>query len=383
MKKVLVLINYYLPGFKAGGPIRSVSNMVERFQNEFEFWIFTRDRDLGDEAPYEDVSLKVWNHVGNQNVYYCSSSSWQAIRRVVREVSPQIVYLNSFYADFTIKYLVLRKSRLIPQIPTIVAPRGVFSPGALRIRRLKKLSFIKLTYALGLYQNVLWHASSRIEAREIQAVLGKSNSIHVAPNLPSAGTINHNLSHSSVKLPGSAKFIFLSRISPKKNLLGGLLLLKDLTGKVEFSIVGPVDDNKYWTQCQEVMQSLPANVEIHYLGAISPDKVVPIMNQNHFFLFPTLGENFGHVILEALIAGCPVIISDQTPWHNLKQQGVGWDLSLDSEGDWVQILQHCIDMEHNIFAAMRQKAQEFASKYVANSDIYQANEQLFQRAQQR
>ena len=41
------------------------------------------------------------------------------------------------------------------------------------------------------------------------------------------------------------------------------------------------------------------------------------------FFLPTLGENFGHVIAES-----PVLISDQTPWRNLKNHGVGWDLPL-------------------------------------------------------
>jgi len=41
------------------------------------------------------------------------------------------------------------------------------------------------------------------------------------------------------------------------------------------------------------------------------------------FIFPTLGENFGHVIIESLSAGCPVLCSDQTPWNDVFRAGGG------------------------------------------------------------
>ena len=43
---------------------------------------------------------------------------------------------------------------------------------------------------------------------------------------------------------------------------------------------------------------------------------------------PTLGENYGHAIFEAMTTGVPVMISDQTPWRNLEQMKVGWDIPL-------------------------------------------------------
>lgn len=45
---------------------------------------------------------------------------------------------------------------------------------------------------------------------------------------------------------------------------------------------------------------------------------------------PAQGENYGHVIAEALCAGVPILIADTTPWRNLEEQGIGWDLSLNN-----------------------------------------------------
>ena len=54
--------------------------------------------------------------------------------------------------------------------------------------------------------------------------------------------------------------------------------------------------------------------------------------KNDLFFFPAHGENYGHVIAEAMAAGCPVLISDQTAWRNLEEKGAGWDLPLDAPG---------------------------------------------------
>jgi glycosyltransferase involved in cell wall biosynthesis len=77
-----------------------------------------------------------------------------------------------------------------------------------------------------------------------------------------------------------------------------------------------------------------------------------------------LGENFGHVILEALGAGCPVVISDQTPWSHLQEKGVGWTLPLDDLSGWRQALQSCVDMENAAFTEMSERARRFAREFV-------------------
>ncbi len=67
---VLALVHYYLPGFKAGGPIRSISNLVERLGDEFDLRIIAADRDFRDRKPYTDVVINDWNQVSNARVYY-------------------------------------------------------------------------------------------------------------------------------------------------------------------------------------------------------------------------------------------------------------------------------------------------------------------------
>ena len=66
--KILITCDYYLPGWKAGGPIRSLSALVEYLGDEFQFKVITRDRDFGDSKPYAGVEINKWQKVGRTEV---------------------------------------------------------------------------------------------------------------------------------------------------------------------------------------------------------------------------------------------------------------------------------------------------------------------------
>ena len=68
--KILVVVSHYLPGYKAGGPIRTVANIIKKLGDEFEFYVVTSDRDLGDTEPYADVEQGDWKKVGKAQTLY-------------------------------------------------------------------------------------------------------------------------------------------------------------------------------------------------------------------------------------------------------------------------------------------------------------------------
>jgi hypothetical protein len=95
---ILCFADYYLPGHKAGGPIRSVANLVDVFYSEFDFLIVARDRDFLDAEPFPDVLIDQWNNVGNAKVFYASPKmlSVRGIYRLLNETPHDALYLNSF-----------------------------------------------------------------------------------------------------------------------------------------------------------------------------------------------------------------------------------------------------------------------------------------------
>lgn len=380
MKKIFVLIDFYLPGYKSGGPLRTISNMVERLGDRFEFWILTRDRDAKDAVPYPNVKINNWNHVGKAMVYYASPASWSfiTIHRLTQTLSPDAVYLNSYFSPLAIRFLLLRKAGMVAGIPVVLAPRGEFSPGALALKRLKKKIYLTIARYVNLYRSLIWQASSIMEEQDIRAVVGCNPETYVAPNISSQESLCQcRFGDKPEKVAGKNRFVFLSRISRKKNLHRALEMLKRNSGQCTLDIYGPVADKAYWQECKEVIASMPDNIQVCYRGLVPHEKVMETLHQYHFLLLPTMGENFGHAILEAMAAGCPVLISDQTPWSNLASKQAGWDLPLDDSNLWQQTLQHCIDMDGAAYTHLSQSARQFAQSWVSSSEVERKMVDLF------
>ena len=86
------------------------------------------------------------------------------------------------------------------------------------------------------------------------------------------------------------------------------------------------------------------------------------------------------MISEALSTGCLVLISDQTPWHNLEAEGVGWDIPLDEPERFRSALQQCVDADGEWLTARSKRAMEYAVSRASDPAIVDANRKLFQRA---
>jgi len=104
-KKILCFADYYLPGYKAGGPIQSIVNLVENLSDEFEFDIICNDHDLLDRQPYPNVKIDEWNAVSKARVFYASRKSlnFKIIKKLLNETKYDLLYFNSFFSfKFTI-----------------------------------------------------------------------------------------------------------------------------------------------------------------------------------------------------------------------------------------------------------------------------------------
>ncbi len=309
----------------------------------FDLRVITRDRDLTDAAPYRGVVSNQWQHVGKASVFYTHNFSLSHLRHRIAEAQPDIVYLNSFFSPLSVKTLALRKLGLLPPAAFVIAPRGEFSPGALRIKRRKKSLYAAAALRTGFYDRLLWHATSSPESAAIESFLRaharQKPQIAIAPDLPNRDWFAPD-ANAAARAPKSSpvKFLFLSRICRMKNLQFILDALASLSAPAELHIYGPVDEPAYWAECQQRIEALPRHVRATYHGAVPRERIPAVFSAHDFFVLPTEGENFGYVLLESLAAGCPVIVSDRTPWRELHQTGAGWAIPLDDRASWLQTL---------------------------------------------
>jgi glycosyltransferase involved in cell wall biosynthesis len=389
-KTVLVLVGSYLPGYKAGGPIRSIENLVRALGEEIQFRIVTLDRDLGDKGPYPGILRNQWVRVGHADVMYLRPG-WRGLINtlwLLCSVDPTtVVYLNTYFSPrFSMLAVIMRRLGLCRPRQIVLAPRGEFAPGALSLKKRKKLIYIALSRWFGLHRGILWQASSELEAVDIDRNNPKQPNIEVAGVI--SGSIGNGVSQEvgsplggrRSKKAGELRVVFVSRISPIKNLLSALRMLGDLSGNVSFDIYGPLEDPGYWSECERLISTLPSNVRAHYRGRIEHRKVTDLFAEHDLFLFPTLGENYGHVICESLTAGCPVLISDQTPWRDLEKHGAGWAVPLAETERFRYLLQQCVEADGESYAALSGNAKQYANSVTSAPGIIDANRRLFHHA---
>jgi glycosyltransferase involved in cell wall biosynthesis len=378
---ILCFVPHYLPGFRAGGPLRTIANFVDHFGNEFDIRIVTRDRDLQAEEPYSGVQVDNWNLVGNAQVFYASKTTLRLdkIAHLLRETPHDVLYLNGFFNPaFTVLPLFVRRLNLAPKAPCVIAPRGQLSPSALALKFGKKRLYLAVSRLLGLYRGLRWQASSDYEKTNILRCLSYLNEsdVHVALDLAPIELQKFRLDR--VRVPGEPlRVCFLSRISPEKNLDFALRVLTHVQSKVVFTIYGPIEVPAYWLACQELIPSLPTNVQVFYGGEVRPIDVKERLTEQDLFFLPTRGENYGHVIHEALSAGLPVLISDQTPWQEVNMRGVGWTFSLNSEKVFAQQIDTVAAWSAELAAETRHSAQVYARELANDPAVLKANRTLF------
>lgn len=359
-KNIIIVLGRYLPGYKGGGPGRSIANLVENLGDEYNFYISCYDRDLGSDKRYSNIQYNNWNKVGKGNVWYLPEEKGYTLNSLITLYkNMDIIYLCGCFNDYAIKTLILKKIGIIKN-PIVIAAMGLFSPLAFKIKYKKKKIFISLFNMLGLFKKVFWSATTEIEAREIyNKVKTSKNKIFVAQDLPRKVEDFYPLKEKEI---GQLKMVFISRISRKKNLNYAIQILQKVNcdTKIVFDVYGPNEDSAYWYECLKETEKLPKNIEFKYCGEVKPYDVVNVLRQYQVFFFPTLGENYGHVIQEALSAGCLCLISDQTPWLDLEEQEIGYVVPLKEKDRYIKIIQNLAGLNSKDFQYRSRKAVKYA-----------------------
>lgn len=381
--KILVVCEYYLPGFRSGGGMRTVANTVELLHERFDFRIITRDYDgKRDKTPYATVQIGDWNNLGNCAVFYLPRKSLKIFKiyRLINQVKPDKIYANSFFSPLVICVLILRKFGLVRAGNLIIAPCGELAENALELKSLKKKIFVSLAKILRLNENVVWKASTENEAREIEKIAARVGAIVVAPDLiPKSLLDGYRADLKPEKFVGAARLAFVSRFVKIKNFKWLLGFLHKVDGNLDIDVYGPIEDAEYWRECEAIIKTLPENVKVAYKGAVAHEAVGATLTGYHFFVSPTLSENFGHVFLEALAAGCPLVVSDRTPWRDLETTGIGWDLPLDEE-KWIAALKRCVAMNEEEYRRISVGSRKFAEDWVSDERIIKKTENLLENS---
>lgn len=371
--KILVFTDWFYPGSQAGGPIQSLISFM-KFSSD-QFYVVTRDTDLNSTTPYPGIRSNTWQESFQENiqVYYLNEKSLNEnfIFKIYKELEPDRIYLNSMWSPkFTLNPLsVCRKNGWSEKV--VLAPRGMLKPAAFNQKGFKKKLFLFFAKANNTYGNICWHATSEIERNEILRLFPKAN-IRIAPNIS-------NTAFTAVKKELSSPFRILTvgRISPEKGYLEALEAIRKWNPKqiIQWDIVGLKENAELVKTILAAEQDFPS-IKIQMHGHKNQDELKIFYEKAHLFYFPSRGENYGHVIAEALSYGIPVVISDNTPWKNLEEAHAGKSTSLNP---WklAESLDFFVNLTTDEYQQWSQGASNYAKAHVNSPETLAQNRALF------
>lgn len=376
---ILIFYDYFYPGYKAGGPIQSLTNLVLALQNEFSFSVITTAYDLLSDRPYDSVIQNTWNEVqfpnynGTLSVWYAGKGkpSLLQLKALIIQLNPQAIYLNGIYSyRLFLQPLIL--NRLFLSLKVVICPRGFLQSGALSVKSTKKKYYIKILQKAKLLNNVVWHATNEEECNDIRKLFPENKGIIIASNIPKTPV-------SEIVFPkkkqGELKLVYLSLISEKKNLLLLLQILKELPNNIQLTIYGPVKDPKYWSQCVELINEMKDQVV--YKGDIEPAEVQDVLSRYDAMVLLTKGENFGHALYECLSVGRPLITSYFTPWNHLEQSKAGANVDISNVNDCKSKMQQLANLSVADFEIYCRSAHHLANQYFKLLNSSQSYKKIF------
>jgi glycosyltransferase involved in cell wall biosynthesis len=361
---VLALLGAFWPGSASSGPNQSFKGMAASLSADFEFCQISRDRPFGAARPL--VESGKWFDQGYARARYCAPGRFgaQGLAEALRDTEHDVLLLNGFYdQEFTLPALLLRRSGRVPRKPVILSPRGEFAQGAMGLKPARKSAWRTFARRARLLDDVILHATSEQELHDIRSGYPWAGGYVVAPIIrPLVEALPHTAGP-----PGICRLVFVGRISPVKNLDYALSALARVTTHATLDIYGPVQDAPYWERCQALIASLPENVTVTHRGEIANEDAPRALAKADLLFLPTMGENFGHAIFEALSCCVPVLISNTTPWRDLEQQSAGWDLPLAEPLAFARTIDTFASLSQERQTALRVGARALAEHWVHDS----------------
>jgi glycosyltransferase involved in cell wall biosynthesis len=97
--------------------------------------------------------------------------------------------------------------------------------------------------------------------------------------------------------------------------------------------------------------------------------VIDTLKPYDLFFLPSWNENYGHVIVESLASGCPVLLSDQTPWHDLVEYDAGWEFSLNDAEKFAQKIDQLIVKSKVEYALFKKAALQYYVEKIVDHDL--------------
>lgn len=305
---ILYVLDHYHLGPKCGGPFVSVNNIIDCVKKKY--------KKIG--VLSNEISFP------NSNINYFFEFSFTDLNKLFKKFNIKIVHFNTF---FSLKLLIFTFFAFFYNYRIIISPRGEIMDGTLKRGFFKKKIFILIFkfFSIFFQKRIKFHYTHKDEQKQSSKNFNKED-YSICQNIPrkiipKARNINSF---------DTLKICFFSRVEPKKNLMFTLKVFDKLNIPCVLDVYGDIANIKYYEDCKKFAKQISTDSKIvNFINHVDFETFSSYSSKYHFSCLHTYAENFGHSIIESFYLGIPVLISkNTTPWKNLCNNGLGYDLDL-------------------------------------------------------
>ena len=344
--RALHFLPVYAPAWHFGGPILSVSRLCEGLAIQgVDVRVITTNAGLPD---FPDDQLGIPQSINGIQVFYYPVDHTRGMirsRRLVESLAQHmdwadILHLSSIWQPLGIPVQKAAHSAGVPVLQTL---RGALGPYSWRRGWWKKVPYFLVQELPLLQQADGIHCTTIQEAREIKW-LRLQPSVHLLPNPMDLAKLHYSPElgerwRKSIGLSSDETVLLVAgRLHHKKGLDFLLYVLKEiehLSWKIVF--LGEDDDGTGYRLKNRFRQIGLANRCV-WLDSIPADQLIGPYNTAHCLLLPSRHENFGNVVLESLVCGCAVLISDRVGASSMISHCAGVHVAPHNPQLWITLL---------------------------------------------
>jgi glycosyltransferase involved in cell wall biosynthesis len=314
--KILHVVPSYYPAVRYGGIIPAVHDLAKalvRRGHEVEVYTTNVDgpgiSDVTVSQPVQRDGVRIWYfRTGVGRRLYRSPEMLVALRSNLRAFD--IVHVHSAYLWPPSAAAFLARKIGVPYVFT---PHGMLHGDLIRRKNpLVKLFWIALFGRHVIEHAAAVHVTTTMEGDQLQKLLLKPQRLAVVPYvLDLAPVVRSATDLQANSLHGSEKpfILFLGRINWKKGLDRLISALAQVPS-VELVIAGN-DEENHRSKLAALAQREGVTARIHFIGPVYGSAKWELLRQARLLTLPSYSENFGIVVLEAMAAGCPVIVTPE------------------------------------------------------------------------
>jgi len=316
--KILHVVPTYLPARRYGGPIVAVHGLGRALaQLGHDVTVYTTNVD-GDQVS--DVPLDREVILDGVHVRYFGSTFRRlyfspAMRKAFHEIGQFDVVHN--HSVFLWPTAAAAGAAARKGVPYLISPRGMLVPGLIRRKSaFVKRSWLRLIERRNFAQAAGIHFTSQREHDDASATGIPIPRAFIVPNgidlIPRPG------------VPRSGgQIVYLGRINWKK----GLDRLIESMPRIDGArlIIAGNDEESLTPALQRLAERHGVGDRIEFRGPVYGDAKWNLLAEASLFVLPSLSENFGNVVLEAMMMSTPVIV---TPGVGLADEVANADAGL-------------------------------------------------------